>query len=160
MLKDLPCWFSPREIIFSKKQLTEFILPELNNLREGCYPSEPDEYITYKGNTQMVMKRSSYQGNRGKKILPMAHFVAAAEIAAEVDSRLKEIPKWWWVTSFYTDGFTLEEIAKFNKTTLEQIERELRRMVAYLAGWKRKRVDYNYWCRGKDLLDKVLEMVH
>jgi hypothetical protein len=145
MNNDLPVWFPARGIYFSKIQLEHFLLPELNNLRAGFYPSEPDEYVTYAKGVKVETKRSGYEKSGRKSTNHQAPFIAAAEIAAEIDARLSKCPQGWWVQSYYTDGFTFVEIAKFNHTTEEWARREIGRMVKYLVGWKRKQVDYEAW---------------
>lgn len=143
----LPVWFPAWAIYFSKIQLEMFLLPELNNLRAGDFPTEPDEYITYEHGVRITRQRSGYEKSGRKSTNHNAPFIQAAEIAAEIDSRLAmiPIPGRYWVTENLTDGFTFEEIAKFYHVTEDQVKREIGRMVKYMVGWKRKEVNYKEW---------------
>jgi len=149
MDNDLPVWFPSRGIYFSKIQLQRFIFPELNDLRFGDYPPEPDEYITYVRGGWIEMKRSGYEKSGRKLTNHNAPFIAAAEIAAEIDARLNMIslPQRYWVTENFTDGMEFWEIAKFYHVGEDQVRREIGRMIRYMVGWKRPLVDYETWVK-------------
>jgi DNA-directed RNA polymerase specialized sigma24 family protein len=149
MNNDLPVWFPSRGIYFSKIQLQRFIFPELNDLRFGDYPPEPDEYITYVKGGWIEMKRSGYEKSGRKLTNHNAPFLAAAEIAAEIDSRLAMIPlpQRYWIMDNLTDGMEYWEIAKFYHVAEDQVRSKIGRMIRYMVGSWRADVDYKEWNR-------------
>ncbi len=88
---DLPVWFEPKMISFSYVQLKHFLLPNIFELRQGDFPPEPEEYKTHNKLGWVIKKRSSYIGSRSNQSFPVARFVRAAELAAEIDYRIESI---------------------------------------------------------------------
>lgn len=119
-------FWQPHQIRFTKQQLKEFILPNLDELREGNYPVAQTGY------------------NRDHKSL-IAPFIIAADIAIEIDDRLKQIPKRTYIEQYYVKGIDIYSIAQREHISVYSLNRELNKMIMYLSGWKRKRIDYNHW---------------
>lgn len=122
-----PLWWSPSEIRFTRQQLKQFILPNLGELRRGYYPSAP-----------------SGHSKHGKSKL--APFIIATDIAIEVDSRLKLIPNHTLIEDYFIRDMEDAEICNRYHLSIYSLHRELNKMISYLSGWKRKRVDYPSWC--------------
>jgi hypothetical protein len=121
-------WWQPSEIRFTRQQLKQFILPNLEELREGHYPSAPAGRSTKHSQSKL------------------APFVIAADIAAEVDSRLKLIPNHTFIDEYFMRDIDEREICIRHQISMYSFHRELNKMVSYLSGWKRKRIDYPSWC--------------
>ncbi len=130
-------WFPPREIRFSREQLTEFILPNLNELRRGEYPPE--------------CRETGYEDIKSKNIPRYAYFIAAAEIAAEIDARLMMCgDKADIILGLYVpleDGTMVEpgQIAKDFGVSDDELYWLQKRLLNYLSGWRRRTLDFEDW---------------
>lgn len=121
-------WWQPSQIRFTKQQLREFILPNLNELREGSYPVAPTGYTK--------------KANRFR----LAPFIIAADIAIEVDERLKQIPMRRYIEKYFIEDQDVYSIAQHEHISVYSLNRALNKMITYLSGYKRKRIDYPSWC--------------
>lgn len=121
-------WWQPSEIRFTKQQLKQFILPNLEELREGHYPSAPGGRSTQHGQSKL------------------APFIVAIDIAAEIDSRLGSIPNHALIEDYFSQDIEEREICRRYHLSIYSFHRELNKMITYLSGWKRKRIDYPSWC--------------
>lgn len=120
----------PSEVVYSKEQLEEFILPNIMSFREGVWPGE------------LISDEDSFAGNPF-----LAPFVPAIEVAAEVDSRLAKLPLIAQIVidDVYIKGYSELQIA--NRLHLD--ERDLasarRWGLKYICGNKRKLTDFATW---------------
>jgi len=123
----------PSDIIYSKAQIEDFILPNLFTLREGVWAGEIEETDHY---------------NHGAPYT--ATFVLAAEVAAEVDARLCKVPSKisTMLIKVYTIGYTVGEHAKQTNQDEEWLDRERRWAIRYISGNRRKLSDYSVWKAG------------
>jgi hypothetical protein len=123
-------WYSPQEIVPTMEQLEDFILPNLEMLRGGTYPTDPRE-----------------AGRPGSGERSCARFVPAAELAAEIDARLVRIPKRVAITLHYTvqPAWTYAQIARELNMDEEKLEMEMFLMLKYLVGKDRKVDDFAVW---------------
>ncbi len=158
----LPVWIPPNKVVYSRLQMILFLLPNLFELREGEYPSEPDEYYCVLPQLgEVYRKRSNYEEPRiKKKKSNKAPFIIAAEIAAEVDKRLSMTPCGHWLIAHYTDGYGVDQIAATSRLSPTTIENEIKTTLKYVSGWKRKRLSFNDYKNGSNLLDRVLALLH
>jgi hypothetical protein len=147
----LPVWFPPREIAFTRTQLELFLLPQLNNLRFGSYPNEPEEYITYVKGTRMQMKRSGYEKSKWKWRTHLAPFVIAVEMAAEIDARLDMCPLHFalWVEENLVNGFEYDEVSRKYRVREDQVRRGIGQVLRYIAGWDRPQYLFCHWQRAR-----------
>ena len=153
-------FYRPGEIVPTVFQLTEFILPWLDELRMGCWPR--DYRIT--GYTDSNAKSP----NRNTR----CSFLNAAELAAEIDFRLSRCVDSIMLILAYTANppWTIEKIAQSLHYDEEDLRHEMRLMLKYIAGrqrkgqsyprWKadRKRKDINYMSFNQGSGDKPLEI--
>ena len=129
-------YYKPGEIKFSRRQI-EWLIPLLPLLRSGVYPRDPKET----GYTQAPGKR---------QIKAKAGFIGAAEIAAELDTRLQ---------SCNSDGlflemvygqpddkvFVMQHIAMALGVSINTVERDIHRALNYCCGHKRRNRTYSQW---------------
>jgi len=146
---DLPVWFPAWSIVPTTTQLEYFLLEELGNLRFGDYPTEPDEYKTFRRNGWIDMKRSVYEKAGKRPTNHNAPFLVGIEIAAEIDARIAMIPtpQQHWIDEHYLGGLDFEEIAKFYHFKESQVKREISRMIRYISGKNRAELDYETFIR-------------
>lgn len=123
-------WYSPQEIVPTVDQLENFILPNLEMLRSGYYPTDPREV-----------------GRPGTNSRTCAKFVPAAELAAEIDIRLKRLNKRIAITLRYIKSppWNMAEIARELNMDEEKLDAEIWLMLCYLAGKRRKVHDFAVW---------------
>lgn len=128
-------FYRPGEIVPTVFQLTEFILPWLDELRAGCWPR--DYRIT--GYTDSEAKSP----NRNTK----CPFQNAAELAAEIDSRLSRCVDSIMLILAYTTNppWSIERIAQSLHYDEEDLRHEMRLMLKYCAGRPRKKLTYPQW---------------
>lgn len=120
------------EIDFSREQMIYFILPNLVLLREGEWPSRESSYY--------------YPEYKGPNKSRCARFEKPELIAGEVDYRIDKLGKFWPIpTAIYTYMEEPLNLARRYRMTAEQFDRELKSIVKYISGYKRKKVDYRMW---------------
>jgi hypothetical protein len=140
-------WWAPNEIHYTRGQV-EFILDNLNTLKDGRYPPDPSD--------------TGYQ-NAGWKasINTKASFITPVEIYSEMDRRLLRCGMdWYLVHDHFEQGLTIEEIAKLHHLDYDDVWNRIQRAIAYVASgsvprWvtifnpdgteKRKGLEYDDW---------------
>jgi len=154
-------WIAPKDINYSVPQLVYFLLPSLYEFREGFYPNEPDEYRTFVGGAWVNKKASTYEGgNSGAS--DIAPFITVSETVAELESRLSQIHTTLpgkvdgsvgvsgeALIMCYTDGIDEYTLADRLNVDAQSLIIELSKMLQYMSGYKRKRIDYEQWRREK-----------
>lgn len=124
-------WYTPGQIKFSKRQVQNFILPWLDLLREGEWPSRPSCYVGH-----------------DKRVRTQATFVVPAEVAAEMDERLKLCGREGALLErCYTEGERIEDIAKSILRDEHWVERRIGSLLRFVSGWRRPRVTYQEWLK-------------
>ena len=116
-------------------QLRYFLLPHLDDLRQGFYPVD----------SRKIGRPGGGQNNNAK-------FVGAVEIAAEIDLRLDRIVDSIALILRYTayPNWTIAAIARsLHYKVQEDLEIEMEYMLRYISGRKRKTQTYPQWKAGK-----------
>ena len=138
-------WYSPAEIIPTVYQLETFILPNLDDLRIGVWPTDSRE--------------TGYQDDgRSSNKSSKASFVDAAELAAEIDDRMSGVVDSIALVLHYTAEWPVEKIAAnlhYNELDLWQ---EMRLMLKYVAGRNRKLQTYPQWKADKRRRNAIYSM--
>ncbi len=125
-------WWAPGEVIPTVSQLEMFVLPSIDELRNGDWPPDP--------------RPTGYADYRKTRTNKQAHFIHAAELAAEVDERMDRITDSIALILYYTAGWELHKIAKALHYYDElDLWHEMRLMLKYVAGRKRKATTYPRW---------------
>jgi len=128
-------WVAPGALHYDLEDV-EFLLPYLEDLREGNYPVEP--------------RNSGYEGGVGKKQRHCAPFERACLVAAEVDIRLAKTGlDRYLVEDKYCNGISETELAK--KLGFDELEigNRIRSAVKYIASGKCPRWFDCYECQLK-----------
>ncbi len=144
-LAELPVHYFPWEIYWSYMQLKHFVMPNLIDLRRGDYPPEPDEYKTYYNDRGWIhRKASSYEGRSSNKFSPVAGFIKAAEIAAEIDYRIEQIKTYriQLDTLVPLDGNLVVDAFTENLVLNSELLNEAEMMLNFISGWKRKPISF------------------
>jgi len=126
-------WYSPSEIIPTVFQLTEFILPNLYDMRNGTWPPDP-----------LKIGQPGYDS----KVNYIASFIPAAELAAEIDQRLAMIgPTAFSLLGRYSDNppKPLKDLCILMRCGEEHLDYEHRIMLGFIAGSRRKDSPYRVW---------------
>jgi len=133
-------WYRPGEIRFTRKQIRDFILPNLFELREGLYPE------SHGG--------SCVGADRMHK--DKADFEEACLIAGEIDARLDLIgPGAQLLIDYYTvyreldDGIKRSLVARKWRLDGVKMMRRINRMLYFISGRQRPRITYSEWCRNR-----------
>ncbi len=124
-------WYRPGEVIPTVYQLEHFVLPNLDELRLGVWPTDPRPtgYIDT-GKSQRNLK---------------AYFIDPGELAAEVDKRMSRIVDSIALVLHYTTEWPMPKIAQYLHYDELELWREMRLMLKFVAGYKRKRDSYPTW---------------
>jgi len=164
-------WIAPKDINFSVPQLVYFLLPCLYEFREGFYPNEPDEYRTFVDGAWVNKKASTYEGANSNHS-DIAPFITAAETAAELDSRLSQIyttlpgkvdgsvgVSGEALIMCYTDGIDEYVLADRLNIEAQSLIIELSKMLQFVSGYKRKRIEYEQWRRkkGEQQVERIID---
>ena len=111
-------WVSPGAVVFDIEDV-EFLLPWLFEMREGVYPPEPS---------------GGYVESRRPGVGHRAPYETAAQVAAEIDSRLARTGlDLYLVEDSYCHGATDEELARKLQMPPWEIRRRIRSAVSYIA---------------------------
>lgn len=127
-------WYSPGEVIPTVDQLTSFVLPHLDMLRNGDWPVDP--------------RPTGYVGSSSKPNPGRAYFINAAELAAEIDERMSKVLDSIALILFFTaqPPWPIQDIARsLHYPDPIDLEYEMSMMLRYIAGYKRKRDTYPDW---------------
>ena len=124
--------WQPWEIRFTREQV-EWLLPHLEEMRRGQYPSEGQDTGYY----DVPIKHH-----------PSGHapFETPCMIAAELDMRIERcgsdgiLLRW-----HYCEGKSLDEISKGAHRSRDDIERRIARVMAYICGRHARRKTYEYF---------------
>lgn len=138
-------WYAPFEIIPTVFQLREFLLPNLNDLRGGTYPTDPQQ---------------SGRPGYNPVFRPNARFVSPVEVAAEVDKRLDRLPVYsaaleLWYADNWQYNSTIDELARKFHCGGEWLLAEMKWMLRYMAGKRIKIDSYIDW-KTKALYDRKI----
>jgi len=117
-------YWTPSEIRFTKEQVL-WLLPHLEELREGLYPANH--------------KETGYVGGNGKN-RRTSPFETICLIAAEIDIRLAAcFPDGILVEEYYTKGHTYESLAsKYHRDTYS-IHRAINNALSYISSGSSQR---------------------
>jgi len=136
-------WVALGAVHYDLEQV-EWLLPQLKDLREGNYPSEPRE-TGYVGIQQRITER--------------APFEVVCQIAAEIDIRLARTGlDHYLVEDKYCKGLSESEIAQNLYMDEFEVYKRIRSVVTYIASgsiprWitteKRKGISYREWVRSR-----------
>ncbi len=130
-------YYKSGEIKFNQKQI-EWLIPYLPLLRSGSFPRDPKDtgyYDTPVGKRQIKAK---------------AGFIGAAEIAAELDTRLQACNSdGLFLEMVYSQPddkiFVTNHIAMALGVDVYQISRDIHRALNYCCGSRRKTRTYSQW---------------
>ena len=139
-MSDFVEWYRPGEIRFTRKQIRDFILPNLFELREGLYPES---------HSGSCVGADRMHNNK-------ADFEEACLIAGEIDARLDLIgPGAQLLIDYYTvyrelDGGIKRSLVA-RKWRLDGIKmmRRINRMLYFISGRQRPRTTYSEWRRNQ-----------
>ncbi|MFA5252744.1 MAG: hypothetical protein WC454_09205 [Phycisphaerae bacterium] len=124
-------WYAPNEIhgAGTVEQLRDFLLPNLDDLRNGTWPVDE--------------RQSGRPGGHCNR----APFVTAADVAAEIDFRMSGIVDSIALTLRYTafPNWTYHAIARSLHYDEEGLMMEMELMLEFISGRKRKRNTYPEW---------------
>lgn len=140
--KEKLIWVNPNVVWYNLEQV-EWLLPQLEDLREGLYPLEPS---------------GGYVDIR-QRITGRASFEIVCQVAAEIDIRLG----WTWpdndlVEMKYCVKFSEAEIAKRVHKDEFEVYKRIRSAVSYIASgkdprWidtdKRRGISYRDWVNNR-----------
>ncbi len=119
-----------KTVTYSKRQLQKFILPFIYALREGEWPFASQEIAS------------------GIQFSPSYHakYEFSCMIAGEVDARIEMIGyKGKILYDYYTEHCEIVEICQLWSMPEWIIRKDLRRMIDFIKGFTRSRVDYQTW---------------
>jgi len=123
-------WWRPGKITFSRDQML-FLLEHLELLKQGIYPPDP-----FSPNLNAIPYSQT--------IRTTAYFEKACQLAAEVEVRLDACG---------VDGkLLLAEVRAGIPLSIES-----RRALAYVSGWRRKRMSYREWLKYRKYRKKLLD---
>jgi len=131
-------WFPPGVVRFCPNQIM-WLLEHLTMLEDGRWPREPVEtgYVDTDGSQR------SYKN---------AHFETPICFAAEVTWRLSQTGKDGLVALQNLSGGIDElTLAELMGTTEDKIRHRVRRVIAYISGWRRRRITYYEFSRRKGI---------
>ena len=121
-------WYEPKDVLPNVEQLQSFVLPYLDDLKLGEWPTKPTGYVDKgKSSTRNV-----------------ASFGTAADLYIEIDYRLGCIVDSIALILFYTSNptWSIERIAAHLHYDEIDLEHELAYMLFYISGKNRKRRTY------------------
>ncbi len=131
-------WYRPGEITFTRKQIRDFILPNLFELREGLYPE------SHQG--------SCMTADRMHK--DKADFEEACLIAGEIDARLELVGAGsQLLIDYYTvhrelgDEIKRRLMSRKWRLDVARMMRRINRMLYFISGRERPRLKYSEWRR-------------
>ena len=131
-------WYRPGEITSTKKQIRDFILTNLFELREGLYPESHQGFCL--GADRMRHNK--------------ADFEEACLIAGEIDARLDLIGgQSRLLIDYYTVHRELDGDIKKNavarkwRLDVGRMMRRINRMLYFISGRERPRITYREWRR-------------
>lgn len=142
-------WYKPSEVIPTVSQLQFFVLPYLDDLRDGSWP--PDTRDT-----------GYFDNGRSSTRVTIAPWLGAAELAAEIDERMGRVVDSVALILHYTAGWEWYKVARNLHYTENELRREVILMLKYIAGRNRKRDTYPRWKarfiarKGYNISQKVL----
>jgi hypothetical protein len=127
----------PSQIIYSKEQITDFILPNLIELKMGNFPCN---LVT------------GYTGSEYKtfKVVSRGNFVIAAEIAGEIEARIARVPKGYVLIDKYTYSMREEQLYKKYGLDRWTFWPTLNIFLQYIKGRKRKLLSFERWLASTD----------
>lgn len=132
----LGTYWQPREISYSRPQL-EWLLPVLDELKEGIYPPDPRD--------------TGYNIDAGIRGSPSGHapYETAAMIAGEVEARLNQCPDKLreMMLAYYKDGWPLDRLARLTGNADWWIHRNIKRGMRYITGRRRMSCTFSEWYR-------------
>jgi hypothetical protein len=126
-------WYSPNEINFTRWQLTTFVIPNIDLIRQGEWPPEPSGYV------DLAPGRTNNQR--------CARFVPAIDIAAEYDIRIEQLPFPWLLDKVYADGWLHQRVARYYHISYKDVRVLENLYLGYVKGSERKRMTYEEWLK-------------